>query len=248
MRNIRLVIEYDGSRYDGWQVNPKFANKPSIQGKIESVLNEMTGTKVELIGALRTESGVHAYGQIANFITDSKMKPFEIKHYLNRYLPRDIAILRVDDVPEKFHASFNAKSFIYEYKINIEDVPSVFDRKYNYHCFSKPDVSKMKEAAKILIGKKDLKSFSDNKRQKKSTEREIKEIDIYGDEKEISISIHADDFWPNMARIIIGTLIEVGLGRMEPGDMNTIIESKDREKAGPIAEAKGLFLMDVVYE
>ncbi len=247
MRNIQLTIEYDGSRYDGWQKQPGSKSAITIQDKIEDVLSKMEGETVEVIGAARTEAGVHAYHQIANFKTNSDMKVYEIKHYLNRFLPRDIAVVEALEVPERFHASFNAKSFVYEYKISVGEVPSVFDRKYNYYCFKRLDVAKMKEAAKALIGTHDFKAFSDNKRMKKSTIREILSLDIYGDDKEVLITVHGDDFWPHMVRIIVGTLIQVGLGEIEPDKMADILESKDREKAGPTAEAKGLFLSEVMY-
>lgn len=247
MRNIKLVLEYDGSRYEGWQKQVKSETSMTIQDKIESVLSKMEGEQVEVIGAARTEAGVHAYNQIANFRTNSTMKLYEIKHYLNRFLPRDIAVLEVLEVPERFHSSFNAKSFIYEYKITTGEVPSVFQRKYNYYSFDSLDIGKMRQAAKELIGKHDYKAFSDNKRMKKSTERELYQIDIYADINEVSITIHGDDFWPHMARILVGTLIEVGRGTIKPEDIKQILESKDRELAGPTAEAKGLFLQEVKY-
>ncbi len=247
MRNIQLTIEYDGSRYDGWQ---KQAGRSTvtIQDKIEDVLTKMENESVEVIGAARTEAGVHAYRQIANFKTNSDLKVYEIKQYLNRFLPRDIAVTEALEVPERFHASFNAVSFEYEYKISIGEVPSVFERKYNYYCFKRPNVEAMKEAAKLMVGKHDFKAFSDNKRMKKSTERTIFAIDIYGDNKEIVITVKGDDFWPHMVRIMVGTLLEVGLGEKKASDITQILESKDREKAGPTAEAKGLFLVDVYYQ
>ena len=200
MRNIKLLLEYDGSRYDGWQKQPNIDKSITIQDKVEDVLCKMEDEKIELIGAARTEAGVHAYGQIANFKTNSTKKLYEIKHYLNRYLPRDIAVLEVWEVPERFHSCFNATSFTYQYKISLGEVASVFERKYNYYSFDALDVGAMKEAAKAFIGKHDFKSFSDNKRMKKSTEREIFELEVYGDVKEILITIKADDFWPHMAR------------------------------------------------
>ncbi len=247
MRNIKLVIEYDGSRYDGWQKQPGNPKSVTIQDKIESVLSKMENEQIQLIGAARTEAGVHAYNQIANFTSNTDMKLYEIKHYLNRFLPRDIAVLEVAEVPERFHSSFNAKAFQYEYKISMGEVPSVFERKYNYYSFHKLDSLKMRQAAKYFIGKHDLKAFSDNKRMKKSTERTIHKLDIYSDINEIVVTIEADDFWPNMARIIVGTLMEVGEGNMEPDYVKEVIESKDREKAGPTAEARGLFLQEVIY-
>lgn len=246
MRNIQMVIEYDGSRYDGWQ-KQEGRTSVTIQDKIEDVLSKLEGEPVEVIGAARTEAGVHAYRQIANYKTNSELKVYEIKHYLNRYLPRDIAVMETLEVPERFHASFNAESFEYEYKVSIGEVPSVFDRKYNYYCFKKPDVEAMKQAAKYFVGKHDFKAFSDNKRMKKSSEREIKALEIYADEKEIVISIHGDDFWPHMVRIIVGTLLEVGLSEKQADDIPKIIQSKNRELAGATAEAKGLFLVEVHY-
>lgn len=248
MRNIKLVIEYDGSRYDGWQ--KQSANKKSItiQDKIEAVLTKMEGEEIQLIGAARTEAGVHALSQIANFKTNSTMKAYEMKHYLNRFLPRDIAVLEVLDVPERFHSSFNAKSFKYEYRISMGEVASVFERKYNYYSFQKLDVKKMREASKYLVGSHDFKAFSDNKRMKKSTVRELYDIDIYNDIQAITITIHGDDFWPHMARIIVGTLFEVGRGEKEPEQVKEIMESKDRNLAGITMEPQGLFLQEVIYE
>ena len=246
MKNIKLVIEYDGSRYDGWKVATS-GKAITIQDKIESVLEKMLGKKTELIGAARTESGVHAYGQVANFKADTSMKPYQIKHYLNRYLPQDIAVVEVMEVPERFHSSYNAKSFIYQYKISVAEVNNVFERKYNYYSFDKLDIKLMKEASNTIIGKHDFKAFSDNKRMKKSTVREIYSIDIYGDSNEVIITIHGDDFWPNMVRIIVGTLMEIGRGDREVSDMKDILESKDREKAGETAAAQGLFLQEVIY-
>lgn len=248
MRNIKLVLEYDGSRYDGWQKQPGNNKSITIQDKLESILSKMENETVEVIGAARTEAGVHAYGQIANFRTNTDMKLFEIKHYLNRYLPRDIAVLEVFEVPERFHSSFNAKAFQYVYKITTGEVPSVFDRKYNYYCFHKLDISLMQRAAKILVGEHDFKAFSDNKRMKKSTVRTMKSIQIKANINALDIIMEADDFWPNMARIIAGTLIEVGEGKMAPEYLEEILLSGDRSKAAETAEARGLFLQDVKYE
>ena len=246
MRNIKMIIEYDGSRYDGWKVTST-GKAVTIQDKIENVLEKMLGKKTELIGAARTESGVLSYGQVANFKTDSDMKLYQMKHYLNRYLPQDVAVIEIEEVPERFHSSFNAKSFIYQYKISVAEVNNVFERKYNYYSFDKLDIELMKEAAKVLLGKHDFKAFSDNKRMKKSTVRDIYSIDIYGDNNEVIITIHGDDFWPNMVRIIVGTLIEIGRGDREVSTIKNILESKDRSLAGDTAPAQGLFLQEVLY-
>ncbi|WFR55188.1 tRNA pseudouridine(38-40) synthase TruA [Anaerocolumna sp. AGMB13025] len=248
MRNIKLVLEYDGSRYDGWQKQAGNPKSVTIQDKVESVLTKMEHETVTVIGAARTEAGVHAYAQIANFTTNTDMKLYEIKHYLNRFLPRDIAVVEVAEVPERFHSSFNAKAFRYEYKITMGEVSSVFERKYNYYSFHKLDILKMRQAAKHLIGSHDFKAFSDNKRMKKSTVRTINKIDFYSDINEIVITIEADDFWPNMARIIVGTLIEMGEGNKQPDSMKDILESGNRDQAGMTAEARGLFLQEVLYQ
>lgn len=253
MRNIQLIIEYDGSRYDGWQKavttakNAASAKGGAIQEKIEEVLFKMEEQPVELVGAIRTEAGVHAYHQVANFHTESKKKTYEIKQYLNRYLPRDIAVLEALEVNDRFHAAFNAKGFVFEYRITIGEVPSVFDRKYNYYCFKRPELAAMKAAAKELTGTHDFKAFSDNKRMKKSTVRTIDTIDIYGDEKEITVTITGDDFWPNMVRNLVGTMLDAGLGTLSAEELPDIIASGDRERIGRAVDPKGLFLADVKY-
>lgn len=247
MRNFELIIEYDGSRYIGWQKNPKRKEALTVQEKIEDVLNRMEGETVELVGAARTEAGVHARGQVANFKSNTKMKPYEIRHYLNRFLPRDIAVLNVLEVPERFHASYNAVSFEYEYIIALGENESVFDRKYHYYSFHPLDVKKMKEAALYLTGKHDFAAFADNKKMKKSTIREIYEINIYAAPEEISISVHGDDFWPFFVRILVGTLMDVGYGKITPEQVKEILESRNRERASEAAEARGLFLQEVFY-
>lgn len=251
MRNIQLIIEYDGSRYDGWQkavtTAKTTAKGGAVQEKIEEVLSKMEETPLELIGAIRTEAGVHAYRQVANFRTESKKKTYEIKQYLNRYLPRDIAVLEALEVNDRFHAAFNAKGFVFEYHITIGEVPSVFDRKYNYYCFKKPDIKAMKAAAEKLMGTHDFKAFSDNKRMKKSTVRTISDIDIYSSETEITITVAGDDFWPNMVRNLVGTMLDVGLGELSAEELPDIIASGDRERIGRAVDPKGLFLADVKY-
>ena len=248
MRNIKLTIEYDGGRYDGWQRLGKDSGQTTIQGKIEEVLRKMTGeSDLTVDGSGRTDAGVHAYAQVANFHTNSTMKCYEIKHYLSRYLPRDIAVFDVQEVDERFHSRLNAKSKKYVYRIATGEVPCVFDRKYTYYCFDRLDIPAMKKAASYLIGKHDFKAFSSIRRTNKSTVREIYDIDIYDDGKEIQITFRGNGFLYNMVRIIVGTLLEVGKGERPASDMKRILESKDREQAGPTAAAQGLFLLEVEY-
>lgn len=248
MRNIRLLIEYDGSRYDGWQKPGAGAKGMTVQEKLEEVLSRMDGEKTEVIGAARTEAGVHAAGQVANFHTQADMSCLEIRRYLNRFLPRDIAVLEASEVPERFHAAFLARGFTYEYHISVGETPSVFERKYNYYSFKRPDWKRMREAARCFIGKQDFAAFSENRRMKKSTVRTVREFDVYGDEKEVLLRIAADDFWPYMARIMAGTVLAAGRGELEPEDVRRIIAERDRSKAGERLEARGLFLTSVEYE
>lgn len=244
MRNIKLTIEYDGSRYQGWSRLGKNESTNTISNKIMDVIRKMTGEDVILFCGARTETGVHAYAQTANFKTSSALKDYEIQHYLNRYLPMDIAVTKVEDVPERFHAQLNAKSKIYVYRMTINDVPSVFERKHTFHCFRKPDENAMKQAALLLIGKHDFQAFS-SARQSKSTVREIYNIEIYGDHEEMQITIHANDFLHNMQRILIGTLLDIGLGSRRKEDIEEIFDG--RQDAGAPCDPKGLYLQEVLY-
>lgn len=246
MRNIKLTLEYDGSRYNGWQRLGKGESDNTIENKLLEVIKKMTEEEVELHCGSRTEVGVHAYAQIANFKTKSYMKLFEIKNYFNRYLPMDIAVLEVEEVPERFHASLNAKSKTYLYRIAIGDVPSVFDRKYTYYCFKKPELSLMKEAADKLIGKHDFKDFSSVKKNK-STEKEIYLMDIYQDTKEIQITMKANDFLHNMSRMLVSTILEIGLGNRSLSDMDKILDPNSVETGSAPASAQGLFLQEIEY-
>lgn len=245
MRNIKLTIEYDGSRYQGWVRLGKNESTNTISNKILEVIRKMTGEDVELFCGARTEVGVHAYGQTASFKTNTDMKDYEIQHYLNRYLPMDIAIISVEDMPERFHAQLNAKSKIYIYRATISDVPSVFDFKYTFHCFRRPDMDAMKEAAQLLLGRHDFKNFSTVKHNK-STEREMYRIDIYDDGEEMQISMHADDFLHNMQRAIVGTLLDIGLGTRKPEDITAIFAGE--QAASAPCDPKGMYLQEVLYE
>lgn len=247
-RNIKLLLEYDGSRYAGWQKQAGKDHLVTIQGKVEEVLTKMEDAPVELIGGARTEPGAHAYGQVANFHTNSSKSVTEIKQYLNRYLPMDIAVLEAVEMPDRFHASFSAKEFVYEYKVTFGEVPSVFDRKYNYYCFKRPNVEKMKKAAEFLCGGHDFAAFSDNRKMKKSTVRVMKEILIYPDDREILFRFTADDFWPHMVRILVGTLLEIGKGEREPEAVLSMLETKNRELAGETIDVRGLFLSEIHYD
>lgn len=245
MRNIKLTIEYDGSRYQGWTRLGKDESGNTISNKIIEVLRKMTDEySIDLYCGCRTEVGVHAYAQIANFKTESDMDIQDIKHYLNRYLPMDIAIIDVEEVPERFHAQLNTSSKTYVYRMTIDDVPSVFDRKYTFHCYKIPDKHLMQQAAAELVGKHDFRNFSTAKKTK-STEREIYEIEVYGDIEEMQILIRADDFLHNMARLIVGTLLDIGLGTRPKEDIRAIFSGT--KNASAPCDPKGLYLQEISY-
>ena len=245
MKNIKLTIEYDGTRYQGWSRLGKNESTNTISNKIIEVISKMTGETPELNCGARTEVGVHAYGQIANFKTSSNMKAEDIKHYLNRYLPMDIAITEVEEVPERFHAQLNAKSKTYMYRVAISQVPSVFDRKYTYHSFKVPDRRIMQQAAHSLIGVHDFKNFSTVK-QTKSTEKEIYDIEIYNDSEEMQITLYGNDFLHNMPRMIVSTLLDIGLGSRRKEEIDEIFAGT--AKASAPCDPKGLYLQEISYE
>ncbi len=246
MRNIKLTIEYDGSRYAGWQRLGKGESDNTIENKLLEVLHKMTGEAAELNCGCRTEAGVHAYGQAVNFKTNSSMKLYEIKNYFNRYLPMDIAVIQAEEMPERFHAALNVTTQTYLYRIAIGDVPSVFDRKYTYYCFKNPNTDLMKTAAEQLLGSHDFKKFTTAKKNK-STVRIIHAIDIYQDPKEIQITIKANDFLHNMARLLIGTLLEIGLGQRKPEELQAILDPGSEQSPSAPANAQGLFLQEIEY-
>lgn len=248
MRNIKMIIEYDGGKYDGWQRLGKKTNAVTIQGKLEDVLSRMADEPIEVIGSGRTDAGVHARGQVANFHTNSTMACWQIKQYLSRYLPRDIGVLRVDEVPERFHSRLNAVSKRYIYRVATGDVPCVFDRHYTWYCFDRIDTDLMREAAEIMIGTHDFKGFSSVKKTNKSTVRKVTKIDIVEKEREIDIVFEGNGFLYNMVRIMAGTLVEVGTGDREVESVKDVFRTLDRTKAGMTLPAQGLVLDEVMYE
>lgn len=245
MKNYKIYIQYDGTRYKGWQVQK--ATDMTIQGKLQSVLEEMSGQPVEVIGSGRTDAGVHAYGQVANFHLPEHFQAKEILDYLNQYLPMDIAVTSIEEVEERFHARYHATEKTYMYRIHTSPIPNVFERKYMYSYTEKLNLQKMREAAKLLIGTHDFMAFCGNKKMKKSTVRTVTAIDIIEKEDEIQISYTGDGFLQQMIRIMTGTLIEVGNGTKQPEDIKKILESKERKNAGYTVPAEGLALLKVKY-
>ncbi len=244
MRNYKMLIEYDGSRYYGWQRQPEHE---TIQGKLEKVLSLMCQEEVEVIGAGRTDAGVHARGMTANASMHTDLTVEEICAYLNRYLPDDIAVKEVREASPRFHARYNAMGKTYHYTCYDGDVKPVFDRKYVNRLEEKPDLERMRQAAELLKGEHDFRNFCVNPRKKKSTVRYVDKIDIVRKGDYITFIFHGNGFLQNMVRIMVGTLLEVGCGRMTCRQVAEVLETKERQKAGPTAPAQGLCLMTVDY-
>lgn len=246
MKNIGLLIEYDGSRYDGWQ--RQISTDNTIQGKLERVLEKMTGVFQEVDGSGRTDAGVHAKGQVANVHLNTEMTEEEICRYLNEYLPEDIRVVEAVSVADRFHSRLWAREKTYTYWIDMREKGSVFQRKYVYTLGESLNVEAMKKAAESLCGTHDFGSFCTGKSKKKSTVRTLKTIEFRLHGMLLELRVTGDGFLHNMVRILTGTLIEVGQGKRSPDSMRQILEEKDRRKAGFTAPAKGLFLTEVVYD
>lgn len=245
MRNIKFTVSYDGTRYNGWQRQDNTDN--TIQGKLEQLLSRMTGENVEIDGSGRTDGGVHAHGQVANFHTNATMTTEEMMQYMNTYLPMDIAVLDVKDASERFHSRLNVKRKTYCYHIWNSSVPNVFERKYSYQVSEKLNLEAMKEAAAYLLGTHDFKAFCARKKMKKSTVRMMESIEFEKNGDMLLITYKGNGFLYNMVRILTGTLIEVGRGERSSLSVKEALESKSRDKAGFTAPAQGLFLEKVDY-
>ncbi len=244
MRNIRLDICYDGSRYKGWQRLPGVDN--TIQGKLEQTLSRILGENVEISGSGRTDAGAHAIGQVANFHCESNLPCDEILSQLRRYLPEDIGIYSVREAGERFHARLNAKRKTYRYRIWNSETPCVFDRKYVYVMSDPLDLEKMRQAAAYFLGEHEYCAFCANKRMKKSTIRRIDALEIRRNGEEVELSFTGNGFLYNMVRIMVGTLIEVGRGQRDAESILSLFGAK-REEAGFLVPAQGLCLMEVEY-
>jgi len=243
--NYRMLIQYDGTRYNGWQRQQ--STDMTIQGKIESVLSKMTGKPVEIHGAGRTDAGVHALGQVANVHLDTSMPPAEILRYLNRWLPEDIGILSVEEAPPRFHSRLNAVSKRYDYRIATNPALHVFDRKFMYPFTEPLNVPAMQEAASFLTGEHDFQGFCARK-MKKSTVRRLDSVTFAEEPGELCISYRGNGFLYYMVRIMTGTLIEIGTGQRTPESIPSVFETKLREQAGFTAPARGLTLVNIDYQ
>lgn len=242
--NYRMKIQYDGTRYNGWQRQQ--STDMTIQGKIEDVLSKMVEKPVEIHGAGRTDAGVHARGQVANVHLDTFMSPDEICSYLNRWLPDDIGVLSVEHAPQRFHSRLNAVSKRYDYRICTNPALHVFDRKYLYPFTEKLNLDAMKKAAGYLTGEHDFQGFCARK-MKKSTVRRLTSITFKELPGELCISYEGNGFLYYMVRIMTGTLLEIGTESRPPESILTILDTKIREQAGFTAPARGLTLIDIRY-
>ena len=270
-RNYKLTIQYDGSRYYGWE--HQNSTPLTIQGKLEAVLSRMlseerggaeipeiagagdvpAGTSdvpaaaVDVIGAGRTDAGVHARGMTASVRLDTQHSEESILTYLNTYLPEDICVTELKEASPRFHARFSAVGKTYCYSCWTGDTKPVFERKYLTVLPGKPDLARMREAAAYLTGTHDFKSFCGNPKMKKSTVRTVDSIEIREKGPYLRFYFHGDGFLQHMVRILTGTLLEVGFGKREPSDMPAVLSALDRTKAGYTAPAKGLCLLRVDY-
>ncbi len=244
MRNIKITIGYDGTSYYGWQKQP---NVVTIQGEIEKALKRVTGENILLIGASRTDKRVHGRGQVANFFTNSVIPDYKFKDALNVSLPEDIVILKSCEVEEKFHSRFSAKGKKYRYLIYNNSIRNPLFRNYSYHVPWKLDIESMKRALSYFVGTHDFSAFMNSKNQSEITVRTINGAKIIKKNRLIHIIVEGDGFLYNMVRIIVGTLIDVGRGKICEDEVLKIIKSKDRKQAGHTAPPQGLYLEKIFY-
>jgi tRNA pseudouridine38-40 synthase len=266
MRNICLTLAYDGTDYVGWQIQP---NGVSVQSVVETAIQKLTGEKVRLMAAGRTDSGVHALGQVAAFPTNSDISCKKIKDGLIHFLPEDVTVRDVKEVAAKFHPTYSAKQKRYRYVIYNSRDPEPFLRKYVWHFWQELDVAAMHEAGQVLLGKHDFRCFESHFPNKATSVRTIKELTVgrfsgwpiwnqFGalsneaqpdaNGKFICLDIVADGFLYNMVRAITGTLLKVGQGRWSKEHVKNIVKQQDRSQAGETAPPQGLYLVKVDYE
>ncbi|MEK6590967.1 MAG: tRNA pseudouridine(38-40) synthase TruA [Nitrospinota bacterium] len=244
MRNIKLLIEYDGTNYHGWQ---RQSNSITIQEIMENTLFKITSERTTIIASGRTDAGVHALGQVANFRTDSRMEDISFIKAFNRLLPHDIVVKDAVTVEENFNSRHSAKSKVYRYSILNRSYPSSFDYRYSWFIKEQLDIHAMKDAASLLIGTHDFSSFRSSTCQASNPVRTLKRLDIEREGNSILFHFEADGFLKQMVRNIVGTLVYVGRGKFEPLTIKKRLENKNRSSAGPTAPPQGLFLIEVRY-
>lgn len=247
LKNFKLVIEYDGTEFNGWQVQSQ--GERTVQGEIQNALFQIYKKKITVIGSGRTDARVHALGQVVNFKTRTRMSGSEVQKALMAFLPGDIVVKDVHEVDLDFHAQFSAKNKTYRYTILNRSYPSAKDRNYCHFYPYSLSIQRMRREAKSIVGKKDFKAFeaSDPKRAKHSTVRHIQRIKIVKKDDWVYIDVQADGFLYKMVRNIVGTLLEAGANRLPQGGVGSIIRKKDRDLAGETAQPQGLCLVEVQY-
>ena len=245
MRNIKIIIEYDGKDFNGWQKQP---TKLNIQGEIERAIEEITGEKVDLIASGRTDAGVHALAQVANFKIEKDIPIEKIPYALNSKLKKSIRVKSAEEVDEKFHSRYTCKRKTYRYVINNSVQGTAIYRNLQYHFPEKLDEEKMNKGIKYLIGEHDFKSFKASGTSSKSSVRTIYDAKVTREGEIVTIELSGNGFLYNMVRIISGTLVDVGIGKIKPEDVKDILEARDRLKAGRTLPPTGLYLVDVKYE
>lgn len=245
MKRIRLIVSYDGTNYCGWQIQN---NGISVEEVLNTALSELLKEKISVIGASRTDSGVHALGNVAVFDTETKIPAERIALALNQRLPEDVRIQKSEEVPADWHPRYCDSVKTYEYKILNRKIPNPLERFYSYFTYMKLNVEKMQEAAAYVVGEHDFACFCSAKSQVQSTVRCVHSLEVEQKGDMISIKICGNGFLYNMVRIIAGTLMQVGMGVYPPEHMKDVIESKDRQMAGPTAPARGLVLVGIAYD
>ena len=242
--NLKLVLAYDGTDFAGWQ---RQENARTVQGVFEEVIARVTGERVTVIGAGRTDAGVHACGQVANFRTTSRLSAENLQRALNALLPPSVAVLEAEEVPAEFHARFGAVGKHYCYTLHLGPVRPVFDRERVLHVRAHLNLPAMRRAAGALVGEHDFAAFTTHAEEAKSTVRRIEEVRIRRNGSRVLVDITGSGFLYGMVRAIVGTLLEVGRGKLPPAAVADILASCDRRRAGPTAPAHGLCLMSVRY-
>lgn len=244
MKRVKLVVAYDGTNYHGWQIQP---NEISVEEILNEKLSQLTGEEIKVIGASRTDAGVHAMGNVAVFDTESRIPGEKFSYALNQRLPEDIRIQSSEEVAAEFHPRHCDCRKTYRYQILNSEFPIPTERLYAHFIYYDLNLKAMRQAAQYLIGEHDFKSFCSTKTSVTDTVRTIYDVKVVKEDHMISIFVQGNGFLYNMVRIIAGTLIEVGLGRKQPGEIKEMLEQKDRQIAGPTAPAKGLALMKIEY-
>ena len=245
-RNIKLVLEYDGTNYHGWQ-SQQGSGMPTIQDALEEALRKLTKEDIRTVSSGRTDAGVHALGHVANFPTESRIPAEAWAPALNSLLPADIRVLASEEAAPDFHARFSAKGKQYRYHVLVRRAPSALRRNHAWHVDRKLNLAVMRRAAGVLVGKHDFSSFRSAGCSAKTPVRKLKALTIKRKGDLVEVTLEADAFLMHMARNIVGTLVEAGLGRFTPDDVKRILKSRDRSTAGRTAPAHGLYLVTVFY-